>query len=122
MADAQISPSGQHVPTPTHEEEAFEQQEGEHGSSLIYWLVGSVLAVITILEVFAASLWFSNLLMLLILVSMAFVKGALIVAVFMHMQGDAGVFKFVFLAPFTIATSFMLAFLLLFSVHVGIAG
>ena len=122
MADAQISPSGQHVPTPAHEEEAFEQQEGEHGSSLIYWLVGAVLGVITILEVFAASLWFSSTIMLLVLVAMAFVKGAFIVAVFMHMQGDAGIFKFVFLAPFTIAISLMLSLLLLTRVHVGIAG
>lgn len=122
MADAHISPSNEHVPTPIHEEEAFEQQEGEHGSSLIYWLVGLVLAVITILEVFASGLWFSSIIMILVLVIMAFVKGALIVAVFMHLQGDAGIFKFVFLAPFTIAASFLLAFLLLFSVHVGIAG
>lgn len=122
MANAHISSSTKHLPTPTHEEEAFERQEGEHGSSLIYWLVGLVLAVITVLEVFAAGLWFSHIIMIFVLVCMAFVKGALIVAVFMHMQGDAGVFKFVFLAPFTIATSFLLSFLLLFSVHVGIAG
>lgn len=122
MANAHISPSSEHMPTPTHEEEAFEQQEGEHHSSLIYWLVGAVLAVITVLEVFAASLWFAHLLMILVLVAMAIVKGALIIAVFMHMQGDAGVFKFVFLVPFTFASLFLLSFMLLFSVHVGIAG
>jgi cytochrome c oxidase subunit 4/cytochrome o ubiquinol oxidase operon protein cyoD len=122
MANARISPSSQHMPTPIHEEEAFEQQEGEHHSSLIYWLVGAVLGVITILEVFVAGLWFSHVVMILFLVAMAIVKGALIIAVFMHMQGDAGIFKFVFLAPFSIAVFFMIAFLLLFSGHVGIAG
>jgi cytochrome c oxidase subunit 4 len=122
MSDAHISPSTEHMPTPTHEEEAFEQQEGEHHSSLIYWLVGAVLTVITVLEVFAAGLWFSHTIMIFILVALAFIKGALIVAVFMHLQGDAGIFKFVFFTPFTVATSFLLAFLLLFSVHVGIAG
>jgi len=122
MADAHISPSTKHVPTPTHEEEAFEHQEGEHGSSLIYWLVGAVLAVITILEVFAAALWFSNTIMILILVAMAIVKGAFIVAVFMHMQGDAGIFKFVFISPFLIATFFLIAILVLTRGHVGLAG
>lgn len=122
MADTPSTIDVPQMAVKTHDEEAFEQQEGEHGGSLIYWLVGLVLAVITVLEVFAAGLWFSSAVMIIVLVSMAFLKGALIIAVFMHMQGDAGVFKFVFLAPFTIASSFMLAFLLLFSTHVGIAG
>lgn len=101
---------------------AYTETHDHHESSLIYWLVGAVLTIVTVLEVFAAALWFSNTVMLLVLVTLAFVKGALIVAVFMHMQGDAGIFKFVFLAPFSIAATFMIAFLLLFSQHVGIAG
>jgi cytochrome c oxidase subunit 4/cytochrome o ubiquinol oxidase operon protein cyoD len=41
---------------------------------------------------------------------------------FMHLRGDARVFQFVFIAPLLIATTMILAFLVLFSGHVGIAG
>ena len=49
-------------------------------------------------------------------------KGSMVVMFFMHLRGDARIFKFLFIAPFCIAVSMILIFLTLFSGHVGIAG
>lgn len=108
----------------THEAHGATSHETEthSGSTLKYWLVALVLAVITILEVVVTLLWFSPGILLAILLVLSITKGVMIVAFFMHMMGDAGIFKFVLMAPLFFATSMILIFLLLFSGHVGIAG
>jgi len=45
-----------------------------------------------------------------------------VVMFFMHLKGDAGIFKFVFLVPLAFATTLLLSFMVLLSEHVGIAG
>ena len=60
--------------------------------------------------------------LLIILMVMMVVKGAAVVMFFMHLRGDANVFKFLFIAPLLMATSMLIAFLALFSGHVGIGG
>jgi len=40
----------------------------------------------------------------------------------MHLRGDARIFQFVFVVPLTFAVTLCLAFLTIFSHHVGIAG
>lgn len=95
-------------------------------SSRTYWIVAAILTILTAMEV---TLFVINeggviakWLEITILLVLSFLKGILVVAIFMHMRGDANIFKFLFIAPFIMATSMMLIFLVIFSGHVGIAG
>jgi cytochrome c oxidase subunit 4/cytochrome o ubiquinol oxidase operon protein cyoD len=107
--------------------------EASHGESTrLYWTIGAILAVITIVEVIIAfpgviytpenpdPTAVAILVPLLLVLSVA--KGSMVVMFFMHLKGDASVFKFLFIAPFMIATLMILVFLALFSGHVGIGG
>ena len=91
-------------------------------STRFYWQVAAVLAVITIVEVAVTFTGLPDLLLLGILLVLAVVKGASVVMFFMHLRGDAAVYKFLFIVPFVLATSMITVFLALFSVHVGIGG
>ena len=106
--------------------------DSHDGSTRQYWIIGAILAVITIAEVIVAlpgviynpeahdaSL---QLTLLLILLVMMVVKGAAVVMFFMHLRGDARVFQLLFIVPFVLAVSMFGVFMLLFSTHVGIAG
>lgn len=95
--------------------------EGEH-SPRFYWMVGAILAVITAIEVAVTLVHIPHPILVAILLVLAVVKGAGVVMFFMHLRGDARPYQFVFIAPFILATIFVLFFLLLFSEHVGIAG
>ena len=107
--------------------------EATHDASTrIYWIIGAILAVITIVEVIVAypGLFYSPenpdptvvLFMVPILLILSIAKGALVVMFFMHLKGDPRVFQLLFIAPLTLATSMILVFLALFSGHVGIGG
>jgi cytochrome c oxidase subunit IV len=98
-----------------------------------YLTIGAILAVVTIVEVIIA--WpgllynpehpdFSTEVILVpILLVLSVVKGAMVVLFFMHLKGDARIFKFLFIVPFLIAVSMFSTFLVLFwTGHVGIAG
>jgi cytochrome c oxidase subunit IV len=97
-----------------------------------YWIIGGILAAITIVEVIIAwpGLFYSpesvdfttQLIVVPILLLLSVLKGTMVVMFFMHLKGDAGVFKFLFIVPLVIATSMLTTFLVLFSGHVGIAG
>jgi cytochrome c oxidase subunit IV len=102
-------------------------------STRIYWIIGAILAVITIVEVIIAypGVIYSPenpdrtavyiLVPILMLLSLA--KGSMVVMFFMHLRGDARVFQLLFIAPLLLATSMISVFLVLFwSGHVGIAG
>lgn len=96
----------------------------ESHSTKFYWILGAILAVVTAAEVgiFLVQSSMSEVVFLTILLTMALIKGAGVVAFFMHLRGDAGIFKFVFLVPLSFAFTFCLAMLKLFSEHNGIAG
>lgn len=97
--------------------------DSAHGATLTYWVVGAVLAIVTAVEVLVTFLWLGYFALLFVLLVLAVVKGVLIVSYFMHLKGDAGIFKFAFIAPFVMAVGFFLAMLALFLPdHVGIAG
>ncbi len=97
-----------------------------HPSDRFYWIVAGVLAVVTALEVglfivneqHLIAKWLEVTLLLIL----STIKGAAVVMFFMHLKGDAGIFKFVFLVPLAFATTLLLSFMVLFSDHVGIAG
>ncbi|MFQ3631272.1 cytochrome C oxidase subunit IV family protein [Roseiflexus sp.] len=110
-----------------HHEEQSSYAHGEHShSDRFYWLVAGVLAVVTALEValfivneqHLIAKWLEVTLLLIL----STIKGAAVVMFFMHLKGDAGIFKFVFLVPLAFATTLLLSFMVLFSGHVGIAG
>ena len=97
-----------------------------------YWMIGAILAVITIVEVIISlpGVIYSveqpdptaQLILVVLLLLLSVAKGSMVVMFFMHLKGDARVFKFLFIVPFFIAVSMVLVFLTLFSGHVGIAG
>jgi len=92
-------------------------------STRFYWMVAAALAVITIVEVAVTLIpGIPHLLLLIILLALAVVKGAGVVMFFMHLRGDARVFQLLFIAPFALATSMILVFLAIFSGYVGIGG
>src|SRR6266498_4306214 len=104
-----------------------------HGESTrLYWIIGAILAVITIVEVIVSlpGVIYSpenpdltaQLILVPLLLVLSAVKGSMVVMFFMHLRGDARAFKLLFIAPFFLAVSMILVFLALFSRHVGIAG
>lgn len=105
--------------TQAHDTHAHE--EGEH-SPRFYWTVGAVLAAITIAEVLITLIHIPHQILVPILLVMSVIKGAGVVMFFMHLRGDRPPYQFMFLIPFSLAVTFILFFLLLFSEHVGIAG
>jgi cytochrome c oxidase subunit 4 len=103
------------------------------GSTRFYWIIGAILAVITIVEVVVAlpGVLYSaehpdptmQLILVLLLIVLALAKGSMVVMFFMHLKGDARVFQLLFIAPFLLAVSMLAVFLVLFLPgHVGIAG
>ena len=105
----------------THEQHA--EAHESHGTGF-YWMVGAVLAVITAIEVaiFLVKDAIGHELFLAILFLLSIAKGVGVVMFFMHLRGDAKIFQFVFIVPFTLAVTLCLGFLTIFSHHVGIAG
>jgi cytochrome c oxidase subunit 4/cytochrome o ubiquinol oxidase operon protein cyoD len=107
--------------------------ETHEASTRFYWTIGAILAVITIVEVVVAlpgvlyspeehNTTMQGILVVLLL-TLALAKGSMVVMFFMHLKGDARIFKFLFIVPFTLAVSMIAVFLVLFwSGHVGIAG
>jgi cytochrome c oxidase subunit IV len=106
--------------------------QSHSGSTRFYWIIAAVLAVITILEVIVSLDGVlvdqhnpdptSQMILLVLLLVMAVVKGAGVVMFFMHLRGDARVFQLLFIAPFALASSMIVVFLALFSGYVGIGG
>src|SRR5438094_7143480 len=90
-----------------------------HGESTRqYWMIGAILAVITIVEV-AVSLpgviyspedpdLTRQLILVPLLLVLSVVKGSMVVMFFMHLRGDARAFKLLFIAPFFLAVSMIL--------------
>lgn len=105
-----------------HQDETS-HEEAHHGGTKLYWIIGVILAVITITEVIWPSVGLDDYAVVTGLMVMMFFKGAMVVMFFMHLKGDPNIFKFVFIAPFLIAVSFVMSFIVLLTLgHVGIAG
>lgn len=96
--------------------------EAHPQSTRFYWIVAIVLAVVTVAEVGVTFMGLEKVIEVLILLVLSAIKGSAVVMFFMHLRGDARVFKFLFLVPLSIAVSMVLVFMALFSGHVGIAG
>jgi cytochrome c oxidase subunit 4/cytochrome o ubiquinol oxidase operon protein cyoD len=105
----------------THDDHS---ESHESHSTKSYWIIGGILAVVTALEVavFLIESSFSATMFLVVLLGLAVLKGAGVIAFFMHLRGDAKIFQFVFLVPLLFAVTMCLGFLKLFSFHEGIAG
>jgi cytochrome c oxidase subunit 4 len=99
-----------------------EAHEHNEHAPRFYWMVGGALAVITIVEVLITFLPIPHPILVAILLLLSVAKGAGVVMFFMHLRGDHKPYQLVFLFPFSLAVTFILLFLLLFSEHVGIAG
>jgi cytochrome c oxidase subunit 4/cytochrome o ubiquinol oxidase operon protein cyoD len=92
-------------------------------STRFYWMVAAVLAAITFVEVVLTLIpGIPHLLLVVLLLALAAIKGAGVVMFFMHLRGDARVFQLLFIAPLVLATSMIVAFLAIFSHYVGIGG
>lgn len=105
----------------THDDHS---ESHESHSTKSYWIIGGILAVVTALEVavFLIESSFSATVFLVVLLGLAVLKGAGVIAFFMHLRGDAKIFQFVFMVPLLFAVTLCLGFLKLFSFHEGIAG
>ena len=102
---------------------ATTQIEHQHPESTrLYWIIGAVLAIITVVEVAVTFLGLPDFVLFAILMVLSVIKGAGVIMYFMHLKGDARVFKFLLVTPFLLAVSMVLIFIALFSGHVGIAG
>ena len=98
-----------------------EQSHSE--STRFYWMVAAVLTVITVVEVVVTLIPdISHLLLFIVLMVLAVIKGAGVVMFFMHLRGDARVFQLLFIVPFVLATSMIVVFLAIFSGYQGIGG
>jgi caa(3)-type oxidase subunit IV len=111
------------VAAPTHGEshDAFDQGGEAHGDRF-YWIVAAVLTVVTIVEVVITLVGLPPIVVLPALLLLSVVKGAAVVMYFMHLKGDARIFKFVFIVPLAFAVTLCLSFLTLFANYGGIAG
>ena len=97
--------------------------QSHSSSTRFYWTVAAVLAVITIVEVGLTLIpGIPHLLLVVMLLALAAIKGAGVVMFFMHLRGDARVFQLLFIAPLALATSMIVVFLAIFSNYVGIGG
>jgi caa(3)-type oxidase subunit IV len=106
----------------SHEQIEAQAHDADHSSSRLYWIIGIILAIVTIVEVFWPSIGMNEGAVVGGLMALMFLKGSMVVMYFMHLKGDPNIFSFVFVAPFLLAVSFVMAFLVLIGSHVGIAG
>jgi cytochrome c oxidase subunit 4/cytochrome o ubiquinol oxidase operon protein cyoD len=102
-------------------------EDSGHGhSDRFYWMVALVLAVVTALEVTLFVVneggMIAKWIEIVILLVLSTIKGAAVVMYFMHLKGDAKIFQFVFIVPFSLAVTLLLLFLGLFGTYEGIAG
>jgi cytochrome c oxidase subunit 4 len=97
--------------------------QSHSSSTRFYWMVAAVLTAITVVEVAVTLIpGIPHLLLVVILLALAVVKGAGVVMFFMHLRGDARVYQLLFIAPLTLASSMIVVFLAIFSGYVGIGG
>lgn len=95
-----------------------------HGPSVrTYLTIGTVLFVITLLEIgasFLTSLGFPSWAQVTALLLLATLKGSLVVLFFMHLRFDSRWFSFFFVSGMILATFGVVSFILLFAYHRGL--
>jgi hypothetical protein len=106
--------------------------DSHDGSTKHYWIIGAFLAVVTAIEVYVAlpgSIYdyrapdpTAHAILLALLVILMVLKGVFVAAAFMHLRGDPTVFKLLFIVPFFMAVSYIIAILAIFSYGTGIPG
>jgi cytochrome c oxidase subunit IV len=106
---------------------AHAHEDAGHGhSDRFYWIVALVLAIVTALEVTLFVVneggMIAKWIEVTILLVLSTIKGAAVVMYFMHLKGDAKIFQFVFIVPFSFAVTLLLMFLAIFANYEGIAG
>jgi cytochrome c oxidase subunit IV len=114
------------VTTHTKDSQHGADDAGHGHSDRFYWIVAAVLVVVTGLEVGlfvineggVIAKWIEVTALLIL----STIKGAAVVMYFMHLKGDAKIFQFVFIVPFSFAVTLLLTFLAIFSNYAGVAG
>lgn len=112
--------------TPSTEKTTAHEESGHGHSDRLYWIVAGTLAVVTALEVALFVINEAELIAkwieIAVLLMLSTIKGAAVVMYFMHLKGDAKIFQFVFIVPFSFAVTLLLGFLTIFANYAGIAG
>jgi cytochrome c oxidase subunit IV len=108
--------AGQHGNHGGHEEHA------SHGQKL-YIVIGTILAVLTAIEVGITFIGLDQVLLVMFLMVLMVAKGLLVVLFFMHLKFDSRLFGVLFAVPLLLlAVPMVIVFMLLFQNHVGLAG
>jgi len=87
-----------------------------------YVTIGLILAVVTLLELsasFLTQLGFPSWVQVVVLLSLASLKGTLVVLFFMHLKFDSRWFSFLFVSGLIIAVFMVISMVLLFSYRAG---
>ena len=118
-----------HTPaSATHDHaQTAHDQHGDHPTARTYWIVGIILTVITVAEVWAyyipalvASNWYVP-----ILLTLSATKFAIVVLFYMHLKYDHKLFRALFTGPFLIAGVTMIGLMFLFGklgIRLGLLG
>ena len=92
-----------------------EHVEDHHPGPRTYVIIAAILAVLTALEVGAFFIEASSALVVSILLTLSFAKFVLVVAYFMHLKFDDPRFSYLFVFPFVVMISIVVALLAMFS-------
>jgi cytochrome c oxidase subunit IV len=114
MADQKPNPVG--VPGPEHHGAHGAHAHGSHPTAGTYVIVGAILTVITVIEVWAyyiPQLVASNFFVPFLLILSA-LKFAIVVMFYMHLKYDHKLFRALFTGPFIVAAGTMIGLMFLF--------
>jgi cytochrome c oxidase subunit 4 len=110
--------SHEHAPTSATHDHAHTAHDvhGDHPTARTYWIVGLILTVITVAEVWAyyipalvATKWYVPLLL-----TLSATKFVIVVMFYMHLKYDHKLFRALFTGPFLIAALTMIGLMFLF--------
>ena len=93
-----------------HEQHAEEHHPGPR----VYIIIGLILGILTLVEVGAFYINATPALVVAILLTLSFAKFAIVVGYFMHLKFDDIRFLYMFVFPFVVMVSIMIALLALF--------
>jgi cytochrome c oxidase subunit 4 len=100
----------------SHGSPSHEHPEHDHPGTGTYWIVGLVLAVLTLLEVAVFYIDALEPALVPILLTLTTGKFALVVLFYMHLKSDHRIFAGVFVAPLLLAMFVVVALIVLFRV------
>ena len=91
-----------------------ELHQGSHPGPRVYVIIGAILAVLTAAEVGAFFIDATSALVVSILLTLSFAKFVIVVGYFMHLKFDDKRFAYMFIVPFLIMVSIVVALLAMF--------